>query len=168
MGKLRTEFTSPLVKSTSPRLSDTTFSACWLNNSVRTAKCLSFFLTSKSKTNSAVVFWTNHSILRSFFLFSAIGNGLKTVKTDKQLTDILTDYRLDRYIDRLSSDYWPMLTDYLDKYQPTINRYIDWLLTDISTECQLIYWPGVDWYIDWHIGWGYLQKTWSKYLKACL
>ena len=28
-GKLRTEFTSPIVKSTSPRLSDTTFFACW-------------------------------------------------------------------------------------------------------------------------------------------
>ena len=29
-GKLRTEFTSPMVKSTSPGLSDTTFFACWM------------------------------------------------------------------------------------------------------------------------------------------
>ena len=29
MGKLRTKITSPMAKSTSPRLSDTTFFACW-------------------------------------------------------------------------------------------------------------------------------------------
>ena len=28
-GKLRTEFTGPIAKSTTPMLSDTTFSACW-------------------------------------------------------------------------------------------------------------------------------------------
>ena len=31
-GKLKTEFTSPIAKSTSPGLSDTTFFACWLCN----------------------------------------------------------------------------------------------------------------------------------------
>ena len=62
----------------------------------------------------------NRFIFQSFcsnFFSRAIDNGLKTMQTDKNL---------DRYIERLSSDYRPsvdqLLTDTLVKYRPTIGE----------------------------------------------
>ena len=123
MGELRTEFTSPLVKSTSPMLSDMTFFARWYPSSEREGRiyCLVILILRKNKIWSCR---NGKEMLPSLWQF-------RKVPTVGDMWAIY-QWSAGQSIGRLSTDYRRI--DCGSRGLPTYCSRLDQLSTDIGTD----------------------------------